>query len=263
MFVEPDEKTFNINPSLIEEKITSKTKAIMVVHLYGQACDMDPILEIAEKYNLKVIEDCAQAHGAIYKGQRVGSFGDASGFSFYPGKNLGAMGDAGAVTTNDDDLAKKIRALGNYGSHKKYENLYKGTNSRLDEVQAAVLSVKLKGIDQDNQRRQEIAAYYGKYIKNAKVTLPVMPEKKEKHVWHLFVIRTKEREALQDYLTECGVQTLIHYPVAIHKQEAYKEFKDTSLPITEAIHDEVLSLPISPVMSDEEIQTVVEKINAW
>lgn len=263
ILVEPDPRSFNIDPKRIEEAITEKTRAIMVVHLYGQVCDMDPILALAHKYNLKVIEDCAQAHGASYKGKRVGTFGDISGFSFYPGKNLGALGDGGAVVTNDKTLAQKVEALRNYGSHKKYENLYKGTNSRLDELQAAALSVKLKGLGKDNTRRQEIAAYYTNHIQNDKIMVPTSPDSTESHVWHLYVIRCQERARLQNYLNEQGVQTLIHYPIAIHKQQAYQELSHLSFPITEAIHDEVLSLPLSPVMSDDDVKVVVKAINNW
>lgn len=260
VLIEPDINTYNINAKSIEEKITNKTKAIMVVHLYGQVCDMEPIYALAKKYNLKIIEDCAQAHGANFKGKKVGSLGDAAGFSFYPGKNLGALGDAGCITTNDDLLASKIRALANYGSHKKYENLYAGLNSRLDELQAGVLDIKLKHLDSDNQKRKEIADFYMKNIKNENIILPKIDID---HVWHLFVIRTKFRDKLQKYLNENNVQTIIHYPIPPHKQECYKDFNNLSLPITEQIHNEVLSIPISPVMTQDEIKQVVEVINDW
>ncbi|WP_257904924.1 aminotransferase, DegT/DnrJ/EryC1/StrS family [Campylobacter lari] len=260
ILIEPDINTYNINAKSIEEKITNKTKAIMVVHLYGQVCNMEPIYALAKKYNLKIIEDCAQAHGANFKGKKVGSLGDAAGFSFYPGKNLGALGDAGCITTNDDLLASKIRALANYGSHKKYENLYAGLNSRLDELQAGILDIKLKHLDSDNQKRKEIADFYMKNIKNENIILPKIDID---HVWHLFVIRTKFRDKLQKYLNENNVQTIIHYPIPPHKQECYKDFNNLSLPITEQIHNEVLSIPISPVMTQDEIKQVVEVINDW
>ncbi|HEC1752048.1 TPA: DegT/DnrJ/EryC1/StrS family aminotransferase [Campylobacter lari] len=260
ILIEPDINTYNINAKSIEEKITNKTKAIMVVHLYGQVCNMEPIYALAKKYNLKIIEDCAQAHGANFKGKKVGSLGDVAGFSFYPGKNLGALGDAGCITTNDDLLASKIRALANYGSHKKYENLYAGLNSRLDELQAGILDIKLKHLDSDNQKRKEIADFYMKNIKNENIILPKIDID---HVWHLFVIRTKFRDKLQKYLNENNIQTIIHYPIPPHKQECYKGFNNLSLPITEQIHNEVLSIPISPVMTQDEIKQVVEVINDW
>ena len=266
VLVEPDINTYNINPDLIEEKITDRTKAIMVVHLYGQAVQMDKIWALAKKYNLKIIEDSAQAHGAGVningEFRRVGNLGDASGFSFYPGKNLGCMGDGGAVTTNDDELAEKIRALRNYGSHKKYHNIYIGVNSRLDEVQAGILDVKLKGLDKDNQRRREIAKYYRENIKNSKIILPQAHDEKS-HVWHVFAIRTEKRDELQEYLKQNNIQTLIHYPIPPHKQECYKEWNHRSFPISEEIHKTILSLPISPVMTDEEVEKVVEVVNAF
>ena len=262
VLVEPDINTYNINPNLIEEKITNKTKAIMIVHLYGQAVQMEKIWELAKKYNLKVIEDSAQAHGAIYQGRRVGNLGDASGFSFYPGKNLGCMGDGGAITTNDDELAKKIRAIANYGSDYKYHHIYKGTNSRLDEIQAGILDVKLKYLDKDNQKRREISKYYRDNIKNEKIILPTTKDGNS-HVWHVFVVRTTNREALQKHLEDNGIQTNIHYPTAPHKQLCYKEYANLNLPITEKIHDEVISLPISPVMTEEEVRKVVEVANDW
>lgn len=262
ILVEPDINTYNIDPKKIEEKITERTKAIMVVHLYGQSCDMDSIKSIANKYSLKIIEDCAQAHGARYKKCRVGSLGDAAGFSFYPGKNLGALGDAGAITTNDYELYKKLTAYRNYGSHVKYENLYKGLNSRLDEIQAAILSIKLKYIDTENEKRREIASFYLKNISNSSVILPRY-EATENHVWHLFVIRTPNRERLQKYLLDNGVQTMVHYPIPPHKQKAYAEWNDLTYEISEKIHDEVLSLPISPVMTLEQAKRVVEVINNY
>lgn len=262
VLVEPDIKTYNINPDLIEEKITPNTKAIMVVHLYGQAVEMQKIWNLAEKYNLKVIEDSAQAHGAIYQGKRTGNLSDASGFSFYPGKNLGCLGDGGCVTTNDSELAQKIRAIRNYGSHIKYHNIYKGINSRLDEIQAAVLDVKLKCLDDDNNKRREIAKYYLANIKNPNIILPQTYDK-QAHVWHIFAIRTKDRNRLQEYLKDNGIQTLIHYPIPPHKQECYKEWNNLSFPITEKIHDEILSLPISPVMTKEEAKDVCIVINKF
>lgn len=263
ILVEPDLHTYNIDPVLIEEKITPNTKAIMVVHLYGQTCDMDAINSLAKKYNLKVIEDCAQAHGAEYSGKRVGNLGDAAAFSFYPGKNLGALGDAGAVTTNDDSLAQKLFAIRNYGSHKKYENIYKGINSRLDEMQASILSVKLKYLDEDNLKRRQIAEYFINHIHNSLIVLPSVIHEQESHVWHLFVVRTADRDSLQKYLMENGIQTLIHYPIPPHKQEAYIEWSQREFPISEKIHNEVLSLPISPVMDMKDVRKVVEVINRY
>lgn len=262
VLVEPDINTYNINPDLIEEKITANTRAIMVVHLYGQAVQMDKIWQLAKKYNLKIIEDSAQAHGAYYQGKRVGTLGDVGGFSFYPGKNLGCLGDGGAITTNDQQLFEKIRALANYGSNIKYNNIFKGTNSRLDEIQAAVLTVKLHGLDKDNNRRREIAKYYQEHISNSQVILPYTYDDLA-HVWHVFVIRTIDRNRLQKYLLGNEIQTLIHYPIAPHKQLAYAEWNHLHLPITEQIHNEVLSLPISPIMSQKEVETVVEVINAY
>lgn len=262
VLVEPAIKTYNINPDLIEEKITSKTKAIMVVHLYGQTVQMQKILDLAKKYNLKIIEDAAQAHGAVYNSKKTGNLGDAAGFSFYPGKNLGCLGDGGAVTTNDEELAKKIEALRNYGSHVKYHNLYKGVNSRLDELQAAVLTVKLGYLDSDNQRRREIAKFYRENIKNPKIVLPQVYDESA-HVWHIFAVRVDDRERFQNYLSENGVQTVIHYPIPPHKQVAYKGWNAYSLPITEKIHNEVVSIPISPVMSVSEIGNVIGVLNEY
>jgi dTDP-4-amino-4,6-dideoxygalactose transaminase len=262
VLVEPNIQTYLIDPTKIEEKITSKTKAIMPVHLYGQTCQMDTINEIAKKHNLKVIEDSAQSHGAYFENKRSGNLGDASGFSFYPGKNLGALGDGGAVTTNDDELAQAIRALGNYGSHKKYENLYKGINSRLDEMQAAMLRVKLRYLDNEVAKRREIANYYLENIKNEKIVLPTVREE-DNHVWHLFVIRTKNRDELQKYLLDNGIQTLIHYPLPPHKQEAYAEWSEQNYLISEQIHSEVLSLPISGVQSIEDTQMIVKYLNDY
>lgn len=262
ILVEPDIKTYNINPDSIEKKITTKTKAIMVVHLYGQAVQMEKIWKIAKKYNLKIIEDSAQAHGAIYQENRTGNLGDASGFSFYPGKNLGCIGDGGAVTTNDEELFNKIKAIANYGSDRKYHHIYKGVNSRLDEIQAAVLDVKLNHLDSDNNKRREISKYYRENIKNSKIILPETYDEKS-HVWHIFAVRTQNRDEFQKYLTEKGIQTIIHYPTPPHKQGAYKEWNNLSFPITEEIHNTILSLPISPVMTDSEIEKVVEVVNEF
>ena len=262
ILVESNLETYNIDTDLIEAKITEKTKAIVVVHLYGQAVEMEKIWELAKKYNLKIIEDCAQAHGAIYQGKKVGNLGDIGCFSFYPGKNLGALGDGGSITTNDEEVAIKIRAIANYGSLIKYENIYKGLNSRLDEIQAAILDLKLQFLDADNQQRREIAKIYRENIKNEKIVLP-KPYKEESHVWHLFVIRTKNRDKLQEYLKIKGIQTLIHYPIPPHKQNAYKEWNNLSFPITEKIHKEVLSLPISPAMNKEEAFYIAQILNEF
>ena len=262
VFVEPDINTFNINPALIEEKITSRTKAIMPVHLYGQACDMDPIMEIAKKYNLYVVEDCAQAHGATYKGQKVGTFGDAAGFSFYPGKNLGALGDAGATITNNEELANMVRALGNYGSDYKYHHIYKGNNSRLDELQAAFLSAKLPILDKVNEDRRRIANSYSAGIKNAKVILPYVKEECVP-VWHIYAVRCDARDELEKYLKDLGIGTNKHYPIPMHLQECYKDLglKEGDLPIAEEISRTELSLPLYYGMTDEQIQFVIDSIN--
>ena len=261
VFVEPDAKTFNISIEKIKSAITDKTRAILVVHLYGRMVDMPAVMAIARDKGLKVIEDSAQSQGAIFKGIRSGAWGDAAGFSFYPGKNLGALGDGGAVTTNDTKLANTIRHIANYGCKEKYVNQYKGVNSRLDEIQAAVLSVKLKRLDADNARRREIAEVYNREIKNQNILLPEASEEKEEHIYHIYAIRCSKRDELQAYLLSMGVHTLIHYPIAIHQQEAYNEYKDLSLPITEAIHREELSLPLHPLMTDEEVRYVVNSIN--
>lgn len=264
ILVEPNIGTYNIDPSLIEHAITDKTVAIMPVHLYGQLCDMDKIMNIAKVHNLKVIEDCAQAHGAKMKnGVPAGGLGDASGFSFYPGKNLGALGDAGAITTNDDELAIALKALLNYGSHIKYKNLFKGVNSRLDELQAALLSVKLKTLDEETEARRSIANRYITEIRNNKVVLPIVYGEQDSHVWHLFVVRTENRNHLQNYLEKNNIQTVIHYPIPPHKQEAYKELNDLIFPVSEKIHSEVMSLPISPVMTHDEVSLVIELINKY
>ncbi|MDE5438541.1 DegT/DnrJ/EryC1/StrS family aminotransferase [Elizabethkingia meningoseptica] len=263
VLVEPDLKTYNIDLSKIEEKITERTKAILLVHLYGRVVFSEELKILAVKHNLKIVEDNAQAIGAFWKGKRTGNLGDAAGFSFYPGKNLGALGDAGAVTTNDDQLASTIRAIANYGSNQKYVNIYKGLNSRLDEIQAVVLDVKLPFVDSENAVRKKVAERYTAEIKNTKLTLPEVPEEGTEHVWHVYVIRCADRNALQKYLTENGVQTLIHYPIPPHKQEAYKEMNHLSFPVSEQIHREVLSLPISPVISEEEIDRIIELLNQF
>lgn len=262
VLVEPNINTYNIDPDLIEAKITDKTKAIIVVHLYGQVVQMEKIWALAKKYNLKVIEDSAQAHGAIYQGKRVGNLSDASAFSFYPGKNLGCMGDGGAVTTNDETIFKKVKAIANYGSDRKYHHIYKGINSRLDEIQAAVLDVKLAHLDSDNARRKEISKYYRENITNSRIILPKVYDEKA-HVWHIFAVRTDNRDALQKHLEANDIQTNIHYPTPPHKQGAYKEWEHLSFPISEEIHKTILSLPISPVMTDEEVKKVVEVVNAY
>lgn len=260
--VEPDPLTLQIDPEKIEDKITRRTKAVMIVHLYGQCAYNEKIAEICKKYNLKLIEDNAQAHGCLYEGRKTGSLGDAAGHSFYPGKNLGALGDAGAVTTNDSRLAETVRSLGNYGSEKKYIFSFKGLNSRIDELQAAVLSVKLKYLDKENARRKEIARKYLTEIKNPLIKLPHV-EDFDSNVFHIFPVFTPQRDDLQEYLKDQGIQTLIHYPVAPHRQKAYKEWNNLSFPITEKIHAEELSLPISPVMTDEEVDRVVKSLNSW
>lgn len=264
VFVEPDKRTYNIDPALIEEKITPNTKAIMPVHLYGQPCDMDPIMQVAKKHGLYVLEDCAQAHGATYKGKIIGSFGDAAGFSFYPGKNLGALGDAGAVVTSDEALATKVRALGNYGSDYKYHHIYKGSNSRLDELQAAFLSAKLPLMDKVNDDRRNTAKKYLEGITNPKIILPYVPEWAEP-VWHVFAVRCQEREALAQYLTEKGLGVNKHYPIAMHLQECYKDLNipQGSLPIAEEISATELSLPMYYGMTDEEIQYVIDCVNQF
>lgn len=264
VFVEPDIRTFDIDPSLIEQAITPRTKAIMPVHLYGQPCDMDPIMDIAKKYNLYVIEDCAQAHGATYKGKRVGSFGDAAGFSFYPGKNLGALGDAGATVTNDKALADKIRALGNYGSDYKYHHIYKGNNSRLDEMQAAFLSAKLPTLDKVNENRRVTARKYLEGIKNPSVILPYV-NSDTNPVWHIFGIRCKKRAELEKFLNDKEISTNKHYPIPMHLQECYKDlgFKKGDFPIAEEISETELSIPMYYGMTDEEVQYVIDAINEF
>jgi dTDP-4-amino-4,6-dideoxygalactose transaminase len=262
VLVEPDINTYNIDPCKIEEAITSKTRAIMIVHLYGLCAYNNQIQQICEKYNLKLIEDNAQSQGALFQGKSTGSLGDASGTSFYPGKNLGAFGDAGAVTTNDSCLSEIVRKLANYGSKIKYVNEYVGINSRLDEIQAAVLNVKLKYLNMDTERRREISGIYRSHITNLEIILPVVSNE-ESHVWHLFVVRTKDRYKFQNYLSENNIQTLIHYPIPPYKQKAYKEWNELSFPITDKIHNEIISVPISPVMTDKEVNKVVSIINKY
>lgn len=262
--VEPDEATYNIDPTRIEAAITQKTKAIIPVHLYGQPADMEPILEIADRYQLKVIEDAAQAHGARYKGKRVGGFGNAAGFSFYPGKNLGAFGDGGAITTNDFMIAEKVKSLRNYGSQKKYSHDVKGFNSRLDELQAAFLRVKLKYLDVWNDKRRNISDQYAKRLKDANVVVPfVHPDTIP--VWHLYVVRHKQRDALQKHLRNNGIDTIIHYPIPVHKQLAYKEseyFSD-NMHLTHSIADSILSLPMYSGLKMEEIEIIVKGIYSY
>lgn len=264
VFVEPDIHTFNIDPNLIEAAITNKTRAIIPVHLYGQPCDMNSILAIAKKYGLYVVEDCAQAHGAKYNGRLIGTFGEISGFSFYPGKNLGALGDAGAAITNDKDLADKIRALGNYGSDYKYHHIYKGNNSRLDELQAAFLSAKLPLLDKINENRRFIANEYLKGIKNPEIELPFVPDYAES-VWHIFGIRCKRRDELEEYLKSNGIGINKHYPIPMHLQECFKDFgyKEGDLPIAEEISKTELSLPVYYGMTQEEIEYVINKVNSF
>lgn len=262
VLIEPTLNNYEIDDSLIEAAITPKTKGIMIVHLYGQCAYTEKIGQICQKYRLKLIEDNAQAHGCLFKGRKTGSLGDAAGHSFYPGKNLGALGDAGAVTTDNKELADTIRALANYGSHKKYIFDYCGLNSRLDEIQAAVLDIKLQHLDTDNNLRREVARYYLDNIKQPDIILPVITDWNA-HVFHLFTVRCKKRDELQNHLTKHEIQTLIHYPIPPHKQKCYQKWNSLSFPITEQIHKEELSLPISPVMTKEEIEEVVNAINIF
>lgn len=267
ILVEPNEETYNLCPKNVRQAITKKTKAILVVHLYGRLAPMKAIMELSTEYSLLVLEDSAQAHGASIDGKRAGNWGHASGFSFYPGKNLGALGDAGAMTTNDEELAQTVRALGNYGSHKKYENLYQGTNSRLDEIQAAILRVKLNYLDLEINTRRNVAIFYADRIDNLNVKMPINSGLNvsclDHHVFHLFVIRVLNRTRFQKYLENKGIQTLIHYPIAPHLQRAYKDFNSLSLPITEALHNEVISLPIGPYMSQGDIEHIIEVVNSF
>lgn len=262
VFVEPDPQTYNLSIESIKNAISQKTKAILPVHLYGQISPMDEIMVCANDHGLLVLEDCAQSHGAQIDSKKCGNWGDAGAFSFYPGKNLGALGDAGAITTNDEILSETLKALRNYGSHKKYENKYQGVNSRLDEIQAAMLTVKLKYLDKEIEARQSVAKKYLATINNPLIKLPEVDEINS-HVWHLFVIKTELREKLASYLLDNGVETLIHYPLPIHHQEAYSEYREKSLPVTEKLHNEVLSLPIYPTMSDNDVNTIVSVINSF
>lgn len=267
VLVEPDEASYNLCPVNTRAAITTKTKAILAVHLYGQLAPMKAIMAIADEHQLLVLEDSAQAHGASIDGRRAGNWGHASGFSFYPGKNLGALGDAGAMTTNDLELAHTVRALGNYGSHKKYENLYQGLNSRLDEMQAALLRVKLKQLDADTLVRKQIAVAYAQGINNPRLSMPIdnheMVAGLDAHVFHLFVVRVKQRAAFQAHLKAAGIDSLIHYPIPPHQQQAYKSYNDLQLPLTEHIHKEVVSLPISPVMTMGDVSKVIAAVNAF
>lgn len=263
VLVEPSIDTYNIDIDRIEAAVTARTRAIMVVHLYGRVVWAPELEKIAAKHNLKIIEDNAQAIGASYRGVRTGTLGDAAAFSFYPGKNLGALGDSGAVVAQDPALAGVIRALANYGSSKKYVFDYCGYNSRMDEIQAAFLSVKIGHVLTENDRRREIADYYCSRITNPKIVLPILPADRDEHVHHLFVIRTADREGLQKYLADNGIQTLIHYPIPPHKQQCYRDWNTRSYPITEQIHREVLTLPMSPVMTNDEVETVVRILNAY
>lgn len=262
VFVEPSIETYNIDSSKIEERITKRTKAIMCVHLYGQISVNEEILDLCKKYNLKLVEDAAQSHGAEWKGSISGGIGDAAGHSFYPGKNMGALGDAGAVTTNDRELTDAISALRNYGSHKKYHNVYRGLNSRLDEIQAAFLNVKLRHIHEETVARKRVANWYLKGIDNRKLILPSVADENA-HVMHLFVVRSEHRENLRNYLSAFQIQTMIHYPIPIHRQPAYIDYAGLPLPITEKIHKEVLSLPMSPVLNMQEAEIVVDRINQF
>lgn len=264
VFVEPNIRTFNIDTEKIEEVITEKTKVIIPVHLYGQACDMDAIIEIAAKYNLYIVEDCAQAHGAIYKGKKIGSFGDMAGFSFYPGKNLGALGDAGCIVTNHKELADKAKALGNYGSDYKYHHIYQGNNSRLDEIQAAFLVAKLPHLEKMNTERRRIAQRYLNEIKNPRIILPYVLDNVVP-VWHIFGIRCKERKKLEEFLNDAGIGTNKHYPIPIHLQECYKGlgYKEGDFPIAEEISATELSIPMYYGMTEEQIQYVIDKINEF
>jgi dTDP-4-amino-4,6-dideoxygalactose transaminase len=262
VLVEPDITTYNLCPRHAAKAVTSKTRVIMPVHLYGRLAPMPEILELAEKHDLLILEDAAQAHGASLDGRKAGNWGHAAGFSFYPGKNLGALGDGGAVTTSDEELAQTIRALGNYGSHKKYENVYQGVNSRLDEMQAALLRVKLKYLDEETQHRREIAAYYCQNINHPEIILPTqnpsLITQSLDHVWHLFVIRCVQRDKLQQFLQEKGIQAMIHYPIPPHKQKAYADGGHKSWPVAEQIHEQVLSLPMNPVVSGVYMSFVVD-----
>jgi len=263
VLVEPNIETYNIDENKIEERITVRTKAILVVHLYGQIGYTEKIQAIADNHGLKIIEDSAQAHGAIFDGKRSGNLGDASGFSFYPGKNLGALGDAGAVTTNDDQIASIIRALRNYGSVVKYKNIYKGFNSRLDEIHAAILRVKLKYLDEENEKRRSITRFYLKSINNKKIILPRQAENLKAHVWHIFAVRTPNRTNFQEYLQRERIDTIIHYPIPPHQQQAYSEWNQYRYPITEEIHKTILSLPVDITMTESDLKSIVDVCNKY
>lgn len=260
---EPEWDTCNIDPERVEQAVTERTKAVMVVHLYGRVCRMDGINDVARRHGLLVVEDCAQAHGASHRGRRTGALGDAAGFSFYPGKNLGALGDAGAVTTDDAELASRVRMLANYGSSAKYVHPYVGINSRLDELQAAVLSLKLPRLDEDNARRREVARRYVEGIRNPAVELPRMEEDEEAQVFHIFTLFTPKREALQEHLAGCGVESLVHYPIPPHRQGALQGYGEVALPVTERIHREEVSLPMSPLLTPEEVEEVIAAVNSF
>lgn len=273
VLVEPDITTYNLCPIKTAAAITPKTRAMLPVHLYGQLADMPALMEIAQEHKLLVLEDSAQAHGASAidnngKVKKAGNWGDASGFSFYPGKNLGALGDAGAITTNDDELAQTLYALRNYGSHEKYKNLFKGVNSRLDEIQAAMLSVKLKYLDTEIEHRRKVASAYLQGITNPAITLPVQDstvaiQNWKNYVWHVFVIRCEKRDQLQKHLTEQGIQTLIHYPIPPHQQQGYKEWNTSNYPVSEQIHQQILSLPMGPTMTEEQVVEVISACNSF
>lgn len=262
ILIEPDICTYNIDTNLIEKKITSRTKAILTVHLYGNLSDIKRLRHIASKYNLILIDDAAQAHGSVYKGQPVGSLCDATAFSFYPTKNLGALGDGGAVTTNDDRLSAVVRTLANYGSDAKYKNVYKGYNSRLDEIQAAILRYKLQYLRDEINTRQEIAMFYSRNINNERLILPFVNDIKQ-HSFHLFTVRSDKRSALQKYLYQHGIESQIHYPIAPHKQLAYSEWNQQSYPVTEKIHDEILSIPNRINLTDSELRWISDKLSSW
>lgn len=262
ILVEPDIETYLIDPAKIEEKITRNTKAILVVHLYGKCCDIEAVMRVAHRYDLKVFEDAAQSHGATYQGKKAGNLADGAGFSFYPTKNLGAMGDAGAITTNDDALAERLRAQRNYGSGKKYVFDYQGLNSRLDELQAAILNVKFSNLDSDNFIRQKIANRYLSEIINPKIILPPASTVNQ-DAWHLFVVRVENREKFRKYLTENGIGSDIHYPIAPHKQLAYREWNNRTFAIAEKIHEEVVSIPLNVTLTEKEITYIIEKINKY
>lgn len=262
VLVEPDEASFNLGAHNLAQALTPRTRAIMPVHLYGRLADMPAINAFARQHGLLVLEDSAQSHGAELDGRRAGAWGDASGFSFYPGKNLGALGDAGAVTTNDDALAETLKSLRNYGSHVKYMNMYQGVNSRLDELQAALLSVKLPYLDQETRQRQQVAQQYLAGINNPVIQLPD-PGVAGQHAWHLFVVRSEYREQLQQHLAQHGVQTLVHYPIPPHRQQAYPQLAELSLPLTERLHEQVLSLPMDPTLTASSIQHVIDACNSF